>query len=79
MRDGKLRLNFLPLGSDILHGDLVLTSGLGGVYPPGLPVGTVAGVQTDLSGNTEYAELIPKAELDNLGKVFVVLEYINRE
>jgi len=79
MRDGRLRLNYLPLGSDILHGDLILTSGLGGVYPPGLPIGTVAGVQLDLSGQTEYAELIPSARIDMLTQVFVILEYINKE
>jgi rod shape-determining protein MreC len=79
MRDGRLKLNYLPLGSDILHGDLVLTSGLGGLYPPGLPIGTVAGVQMDMSGQTEYAELIPLARLETLTRVFVVIEYINRE
>jgi rod shape-determining protein MreC len=79
MREGRLRLNYLPLGSDILHGDLILTSGLGGLYPPGIPIGTVANIQTDLSGNTEYAELVPMTEVDRLGQVFVVLEYINKE
>jgi rod shape-determining protein MreC len=79
MRDGRLRLNYLPLGSDILHDDLILTSGLGGVYPPGIPVGRVVGVQTDLSGQTEYAELIPMVSLDTLNRVFIVLEYVNKE
>jgi rod shape-determining protein MreC len=79
MRSGRLRLGYLPLGSDILHGDLILTSGLGGVYPPGLPIGTVADVQMDASGQTEYAELIPSARLDTLTLVFIVIEYVNRE
>jgi rod shape-determining protein MreC len=79
MRGGRLKLSYLPLGSDILHGDLILTSGLGGLYPPDLPVGTVAVVQTDRSGQTEYAELIPMARLDALSHVFIVVEYINRE
>ena len=79
MREGRLRLNYLPLGSDVLHGDLILTSGLGGVYPPGLPIGTVAGVEVDLSGQTEYAELIPMVRPDTLTQVFVVLEFINKE
>jgi rod shape-determining protein MreC len=78
MRDGRLKLSYLPLGSDILHGDLILTSG-GGRYPPGLPIGIVAEVQTDRSGQTEYAELIPAARLDALTQVFVVTEYVNRE
>jgi rod shape-determining protein MreC len=78
MREGRLQLNYLPLGSDILHGDLILTSGLGGVYPPGLPIGTVAGVRSDLSGQTEVAELIPMADLTSLKQVFVVLDYAGK-
>lgn len=79
MRDNRLKLDLLSLGSDVLHGDLILTSGMGGIYPPGLPIGTVAGVQTDLSGQYEYAELIPMVQPDTLAQVFVVLEYINKE
>jgi rod shape-determining protein MreC len=63
----------------VLHDDLILTSGLGGRFPPGLPIGTVAGVQTDISGQTEYAELIPSARLDTLNQVFVVIRYVNKE
>jgi rod shape-determining protein MreC len=79
MREGRLRLNFLPLGSDIQHDDIVLTSGLGGVYPPGLPIGRVAGVRPAMSGQMEYAELIPMVAPDTLNQVFVVLEYIDRD
>jgi rod shape-determining protein MreC len=79
MREGRLRLNFLPLGSDIQHDDLVLTSGLGALYPPGLPIGRVAGVLPDLSGQMEYAELVPMVAPDTLNQVFVVLEYIDRD
>jgi rod shape-determining protein MreC len=79
MREGRLRLNFLPLGSDIQHDDIVLTSGLGGIYPPGLPIGRVAGVVADMSGQMEYAELIPMVAPDTLNQVFVVLEYIDRD
>ncbi len=79
MRDGRLKLSYLPLGSDVRHGDRVLTSGLGGVYPPGIPIGTVASVQPENTGQTEYAEVVPLAELDILPQVFVVLDYVNRD
>ena len=35
-------LQFLPDNSPVSLGDRIVTSGHGGVYPPGLPVGTVA-------------------------------------
>jgi rod shape-determining protein MreC len=79
MQNGRLRFNFLPLGSDIQHDDIVLTSGLGGIYPPGLPIGRVAGVLPDMSGHMEYAELVPMIPPDSLNQVFVVLEYIDRD
>jgi rod shape-determining protein MreC len=79
MRSGRLRLNFLPLGSDIRHNDLVLTSGLGSIYPPGVPIGRVAGVAVDPSGQMEYAELVPMVVPSTLNQVFVVLEYIDRD
>lgn len=42
--DGSLELRFLPNGSDVQPGDTLLTSGLDGIFLPGLPVATVTGV-----------------------------------
>jgi rod shape-determining protein MreC len=38
---GELQLSFLPVNSDVKVGDLLVTSGLGGVFPSGIPVGKV--------------------------------------
>ncbi len=43
-RGSGLELRYLPAATDIREGDLVATSGLDGVFPPGLPVGRVVGV-----------------------------------
>lgn len=40
-----LELDFLPQGADVREGDRVVTSGIDGVYPRGLPVGVVTGVE----------------------------------
>ena len=45
MRENRLRLDYLPADCQLLGGDLVVTSGLGGYYPSGLSVGTVEEVQ----------------------------------
>jgi rod shape-determining protein MreC len=50
----------------------VVTSGLGGVFPPDLKVGTVAGVRSDASGLCQTAGVRPAARLDLLRMVFVV-------
>jgi rod shape-determining protein MreC len=64
-------MEYVPSRSDILAGDRVVTSGLGGVYPPGITVGTVRSV--------EDGPLTMKVKLDlavdpsTAEQVFVVL------
>lgn len=48
--DGKLELRFIPLSADFQIGDQLVTSGIDGVYPPGLPVAQV----TQVERNTAY-------------------------
>lgn len=43
----RLSLPFVPNGSDIRRGDLLVTSGVGGVYPPGYPVAVVTRVEPE--------------------------------
>jgi rod shape-determining protein MreC len=43
--DGQLELKFIPLDADFQNGDQLVTSGIDGVYPPGLPVAVVSSVE----------------------------------
>jgi rod shape-determining protein MreC len=43
--DGALELRFVPLNADFQNGDELVTSGIDGVYPPGLPVARVTSVE----------------------------------
>lgn len=43
--DGSLKLEYVPADADVKEGDIVITSGLGGVFPKGLPLGTVTSVE----------------------------------
>jgi rod shape-determining protein MreC len=45
--DSQLSLPYFPANSDVKVGDLLVTSGLGGVFPAGYPVGTVTEVLRD--------------------------------
>lgn len=49
-RDGTLELRFMPLSADVQSGDRLVTSGIDGTYPPGLPVAEI----TNVERNTEY-------------------------
>lgn len=75
MSGGQLKLSYLPTDCKLLNGDLVVTSGLGGYYPSGLVIGSVAEVKMDASGSTQYAVVTPSAELDALTEVFIVKSF----
>lgn len=53
-------------------GDLVLTSGMGGVYPKDIPVGTVKEITLDSSGLMKTAVIEPLVNFDALEEVYIV-------
>ena len=75
MGEELLRLDYLPSDSNLLTGDLVETSGLGGFYPSGLVVGYVKEVRMDDSGASSYAILTPAVDFDALTEVFVIKSF----
>ena len=75
MNQGKLKLNYLPEGAQLVSGDQVFTSGRGDMFPSGLEVGQVEEVFTDPSGKTRYAIVQPSVTLDGLIEVFVIKDF----
>jgi rod shape-determining protein MreC len=60
----RLKLPYLPTSADVVVGDLLVTSGLGGGFPPGYPVGTVAVVRRDPAQSLADVDVRPAAALD---------------
>jgi rod shape-determining protein MreC len=52
--------------------DLVISSGMGGVFPAGVPIGTVSEVTADQYGLTQIALVEPSADVYNLNQVIVL-------
>ncbi len=75
MEEGKFQLVGLPRGSDVRPGDEVETSGLGGMLPPGLLLGTVESVHADPTGLGDYAIVKAAANIGNLSQLFVIVAY----
>lgn len=75
MPENRLTARYLDPSSAITVGDLVVTSGLGEYYPPGLVIGTVESLKKDDSGLSLTATLTPRAELSELRQVFVIKEF----
>ncbi len=65
---------YLPATHEILVGDRVVTSGLGHVFPEGLPIGEVVRVRMHESGLYQKAEVQPYADVRSLRHVFIVLD-----
>ena len=63
-RGDHLELSDVPLNTDVRTGDLIVSSGLGGRFPPGFPVGTVTALRPDDSRAFLIGELKPAAQLD---------------
>jgi rod shape-determining protein MreC len=67
-----LHLPFVSMASDIVKGDLLVTSGLGGVFPAGYPVGTVTDVRRDPAASLADVDVQPAAALDRSRQLLLI-------
>jgi len=70
--NGMLELRFVAANAEIQNGDKLVTSGIDGTYPPGLPVATVARIERDAA--YAFARIVcqPAAGVENGGYVLVL-------
>jgi rod shape-determining protein MreC len=73
-RSDLLALRNVPLSSDVRAGDVLVTSGLGGRFPPGFPVGTIAALRPDDSRAFLVGDVAPAAQLDRGRDVLLLRE-----
>lgn len=68
----RLDLPFLPNNADIEEGDLLVTSGLGGAFPSGYPVGVVASVTRVPEEPFATVSARPAAALDQVREIMLI-------
>ena len=73
--DGQCVLTNLDRATEVRRGDQVITTGLGGVFPANLLVGTVQEVVPEQSGKSSSAVILPGADTRTVKHVFIVTEY----
>ncbi len=73
--NGKCILAGLERTTSVSPGGLVLTSGIGGVYPKGLIIGTISRVQRNERDFSSYAVITPGADFDKIEDVFVITSF----
>jgi rod shape-determining protein MreC len=70
-RGGGLELDYVPLQADVRPGDRVLTAGIDGVYPRGIPIGTVAAVEP--GGQLFHrVQVAPAVDFGTLDQVYLL-------
>ena len=67
-----LDLRFMAANADILNGDVLVTSGIDGIYPPGIPVAKVARIERDAAYAFAKIACLPAAGTDLHGQVLVL-------
>ena len=75
-KDGLCKMTFINKDSQIVVGDIIETSGLGGVYAPGVAIGRVKEIVADSTGVTRHAIIEPLVDLKSTHHVLVVLDTI---
>lgn len=69
---GMLYMNKIPVGDPIAKDDVIVSSGIGGLYPRGLTIGTVESVEVSEFGLTSTAVIKPSAEFQDWKHLIVV-------
>lgn len=75
MKQGRLKLSYLEKDAQLVRGDTVETSGLGGLFPKGVVLGTVEDVRSESHGITKYAVIKPAVELGRVNHVLVIKSF----
>ena len=70
-----ITMNNIPQNANIVEGDTIVTSGFGGVYPKGIPIGSVYALKNDTGGLLQYAVLYPNVDFQKLETVAVITNY----
>lgn len=70
---GTMELKFLPANADVQPDDVLVTSGLDGIYLPGLPVARVTSIDRDNSFAFARIECAPVAGVERHGQVLVLV------
>jgi len=68
------RMDYVLKNSDVQEGDIIVTSGIGGVFPKGIPLGTVSRVEKTRRGMFQRIEIEPAADFTQLEYILIVMK-----
>lgn len=75
MHQGLIVLDHLSADAAIMVGNHVMTSGEGGIFPPGHMVGEIVELHRHSTGIGRYATVMPVRDINTISNVFVIVEF----
>ena len=69
-----LRASYIPTGAELIQGDSVYTSGVGGIYPKGIIIGTIKEIVTTSNITDRYAVVEPVVDFSKINTVLIIDE-----
>ena len=75
----EFKAGLLPKNSAVSQGDIVVTSGIGGVFPKNLKVGTVDSVASEKTGMSLYAICRPMVDPTSVKNIFVLTDFNGKQ
>lgn len=73
--EGFLKLSGLKKNTPVVSGGIVCTSGIGGIYPKDLVIGSVREIRNDVTGLSSYGLITPEIDYSKLTDVFVITDF----
>lgn len=75
MQENCCKLSYFTEDVTLFLEDRVVTSGNGGAFPPGLPVGIISELRSEAGGQSYYAVVRPYINVNTLSQVFIIKDY----
>lgn len=69
---GQLKMRYIAKDAPIREKQVIVTSGLGGIFPKGLPIGRIEKIEMESNGLEKYAIVQPFVDFNRIEEVFII-------
>jgi rod shape-determining protein MreC len=69
---GLVKMNYIPVGVTVAQGDVIETSGMGGIFPEGIIIGKISKLENDKPQLMRYAIVQPQVDFRRLEEVVIL-------
>lgn len=77
--DGEFEVGYLPKNSSVTTGNIIITTGSGGMFPKNINIGIVQRIEKSISGNSVNAICTPMVDPSTVKNVFVITDFSGKD